>query len=54
MPSRTLALRREALTELGPGDLANVAGASGVSCVTEVVRDVTELFTRYNCPTWEC
>lgn len=52
--TRTLTLRREALTELTPGDLAEVHGASGVTCLTPAIRDVTELHSQYNCPTFNC
>lgn len=47
---RTLSLRREQLGELTEGELAVVAGASGLLCdLFTVVQQPT-----YWCPTWDC
>lgn len=48
MSSHTLSLRRERLAELTPGELASVAGASGLPC-EPITAPITDL-----CPTWDC
>lgn len=55
--TRTLGLRREILTELTPGDLAAVVGASGITCDPTDLGDLTAKLGcegTYQCPTWTC
>ena len=62
MPRRTLALRRETLTQLTPDDLAVVAGAgydaSGATCPLGDCFDKLShklgCVGTYNCPTYTC
>lgn len=56
--TRSLRLRREALSELTTDDLQGVVGgASGLTCpVKECVGDLSLLtcYGSYNCPTYNC